>query len=149
MANTQGTGQGAQRTGDTNAAAGQAGQSNAKENPTRSGNQGSPQTQNIRPESQGMSGQAGGQGMNQNASKVRERMTVVASCGTRVGVVDHVEGNAIKLTKHDSKDGQHHFIPMDWVERVDNEVHLRKNSKETEQGWKSDASSCHSGTCGM
>jgi hypothetical protein len=81
-----------------------------------------------------------------NASRIRERMSVVGSCGTRVGVVDHVEGGAIKLTKSDSRDGQHHFIPVDWVERVDNEVHLKKNSQETEQGWKSDASAC--GSCG-
>jgi hypothetical protein len=71
-------------------------------------------------------------------------MDVIASCGTKVGVVDHIEGGAIKLTKNDSPDGQHHFIPTGWVDHVDNHVHLKKNSKETEQGWKGDARSCAS-----
>ncbi len=69
----------------------------------------------------------------------------IASCGTKVGVVDRVEGGAIKLTKNDSPDGQHHFVPTGWVDRVDNHVHLKMNSKEAELGWKSDAASCGCG----
>ena len=72
----------------------------------------------------------------------RNTWDVIASCGKKIGVVDRVEGNAIKLTKKDSPDGQHHFIPTGWVEHVDSHVHLTKNSMETEQGWKSDAMSC-------
>ena len=81
-----------------------------------------------------------------NPQGIQERMDVIASCGKRVGVVDHVEGGAIKLTRKDSPDGQHHFIPTGWVDHVDNHVHLKKNSAETEQGWKSDAAACAS--CG-
>ena len=77
---------------------------------------------------------------------VCERMDVIASCGKKVGVVDHVEGQAIKLTRNDSPDGQHHYIPKDWVDHVDAHVHLKKNSVETEQGWKSDAASCGCGS---
>ncbi|QEL20649.1 DUF2171 domain-containing protein [Limnoglobus roseus] len=74
---------------------------------------------------------------------IHERMDVYASCGKKVGVVDHVEGNAIKLTRNDSPDGQHHFVPTAWVGRVhQNHVHLTKNSVETESNWKSDAASC-------
>ena len=65
--------------------------------------------------------------------------------GKKVGVVDHVQGNAIKLTKKDSPDGQHHFIPVGWVERVDSHVHLTQNSKVTEENWKSDEASCGCG----
>jgi hypothetical protein len=79
------------------------------------------------------------------AAGVKAHMDVIASCGTKVGVVDHVEGGAIKLTKKDSRDGHHHFIPTAWVARVDTHVHLKKNSKETEQNWKSDAASCGCG----
>ena len=78
---------------------------------------------------------------------VAERMDVIASCGKKVGVVDHVEGGAIKLTRNDSPDGQHHFIPSGWVDHVDTHVHLRKNSEETEKGWKPDAAACAS--CGV
>ena len=73
---------------------------------------------------------------------VRERMDVIASCGTKVGVVDHVDGRSIKLTRTDSPDGQHHYIPTGWVDHVDAHVHLKTNSVETERGWKLDAASC-------
>jgi len=85
-------------------------------------------------------------GANAGVAGIKERMDVIASCGTKVGVVDHVEGGAIKLTKIDSPDGQHHFIPTGWVEHVDSHVHLKKNSVETEQGWKAEAGAC--GACG-
>jgi len=76
---------------------------------------------------------------------IKAHMDVIASCGKKVGVVDHVEGNAIKLTKNESPDGVHHFIPVGWVDHVDSHVHLAKNSAETEQGWKSDAAACGCG----
>ena len=91
-------------------------------------------------------GMGEGCGSAKSTSDIRERMDVIASCGKKVGVVDHVEGGAIKLTKKDSPDGQHHFIPTGWVDHVDTHVHLKKNSQETEQGWKSDAAGCAS--CG-
>ncbi len=75
-------------------------------------------------------------------SGIREHMDVVASCGTKVGVVDHVEGAAIKLTRTGSPDGQHHFIPVAWVDHVDNHVHLKKNSQQAMQEWKSSAEGC-------
>ncbi|MCI0703303.1 MAG: DUF2171 domain-containing protein [Planctomycetia bacterium] len=77
---------------------------------------------------------------------IRQHMEVICSCGTKLGVVDRVEGGAIKLTKGDSPDGQHHFIPMSWVGNVDRHVHLNKNSEEAMREWKSDAQSCVS--CG-
>lgn len=66
---------------------------------------------------------------------IQKHMDVIASCGKKMGVVDHLDGGLIKLTKNDSQDGQHHFIPVDWVERVDRHVHLSKNSVQTEQNW--------------
>jgi hypothetical protein len=90
------------------------------------------------------SGMSASCGSMRNESNIKERMDVIASCGKKVGVVDHVEGDAIKLTRNDSADGQHHFIPTGWVDHVDNHVHLKKNSMETEQGWKADAAACES-----
>jgi hypothetical protein len=83
--------------------------------------------------------------MPDNTANIREHMDVIASCGTKVGVVDHVEGNAIKLTKDSSPDGQHHFLPTSMVDRVDDKVHLNKNSEEARRECKSDASSCGCG----
>lgn len=81
-------------------------------------------------------------GSARSSSDIRERMDVIASCGKKVGVVDHVEGSTIKLTRNDSPDGQHHYIPTNWIDHVDAHVHLKKNSVETERGWKSDAAAC-------
>ena len=84
-------------------------------------------------------------GENLGVSGIKEHMGVYASCGKKVGVVDHLEGNAIKLTRSDSPDGQHHFVPTAWVGRVhEDHVHLTKNSAETESGWKTSAAACAS-----
>ncbi|WP_165251482.1 DUF2171 domain-containing protein [Paludisphaera soli] len=68
---------------------------------------------------------------------IREHMEVYASCGTKVGVVDHVEGDSIKLTKKDSADGQHHRIPMAWVAKVHDHIHLSKDHREVQSQWQS------------
>lgn len=75
---------------------------------------------------------------------MKDHMKVYASCGKQIGVVDHLEGSAIKLTRKDSADGQHHYIPVSWVSKVDSHVHLNKNSQETEANW---SSSADSGVC--
>ena len=75
-----------------------------------------------------------------NNTNVREHMEVVASCGKTVGVVDAVQGDAIKLTKNGPcANGKHHVIPAAWVQSVDDKVHLSRNSEETMKGWKEDA----------
>jgi hypothetical protein len=86
------------------------------------------------------------EGSNAGVAGIREHMDVIASCGTKVGVVDHVEGNAIKLTKNSCNDGMHHFLPLSMVDYVDRHVHLNKNSSEAMAGWHADAASC--GSCG-
>ena len=77
---------------------------------------------------------------------IREHMDVIASCGKKVGVVDHLEAGTLKLTRKDSPDNLHHYIPTGWVAKVDSHVHLNKNSKETEHNWKATASECNCGT---
>ena len=77
--------------------------------------------------------------------EIKEHMPVVGSDGTHLGTVDHLDGDArIKLTKSDDDNNQHHFIPTNWVDHIDNHVHLKKNADETRQGWKADAASCAS-----
>ena len=64
---------------------------------------------------------------------------MIASCGKHVGVVDHVEGSSVKLTKSDpTAAGKHHFIPLNWVASVDQHVHLNKNSEEVFGEWKAE-----------
>jgi hypothetical protein len=77
---------------------------------------------------------------------IKPGMSVVASCGTKVGAVDHVDGGAIKLTLGDSPDGLHHYIPTGWVKKVhEDHVHLNKNSADTKSGWKPTAALASSG----
>jgi hypothetical protein len=84
-------------------------------------------------------------GLGPNVSAIKEQMDVIAWCGKKVGVVDRVEGKTIKLTVTDGGGGEHRYIPVSWVERVDSQVHLNKNSAEILLGWKSDAASCGDG----
>ena len=60
------------------------------------------------------------------AERIAEHMPVVGSDGQRIGTVDAVEGESIKLTRHDMPDGQHHHVPLSWVSGVDQHVHLTK-----------------------
>jgi hypothetical protein len=81
-----------------------------------------------------------------STANIREHMEVIASCGKHVGVVDHVEGNSVKLTKSDpTAAGTHHFIPLDWVATVDQHVHLSKNSEEVFRNWKAEHTGCCAG----
>ena len=69
----------------------------------------------------------------QTASQIKEHMDVISSDKKTVGKVDHLEGpDKIKLTRQSSPDGQHHhFIPLDWVDHVDQHVHLKVNQVRT------------------
>lgn len=87
-------------------------------------------------------GMAPKEGTDAGVAGIRPHMNVIASCGTKVGVVDRVEGGAIKLTKDGSTDGHHHFMPTSMVDHVDSHVHLNKNHVEAMAGCKSDAASC-------
>ena len=69
-------------------------------------------------------------------SDIKEHMEVLGSDGQHVGTVDHTDGSNIKLTKGDSNDGKHHLIPSDWVDSVDQHVHLKKSSQDAKAQWK-------------
>ncbi len=69
---------------------------------------------------------------------IKEHMEVVGSDNVHVGTVDHMEGaNEVKLTKGDDEAGEeHHFIPLDWVDHVDDKVHLKQSGAEAKARWK-------------
>jgi hypothetical protein len=63
-------------------------------------------------------------------------MDVIASDGVKIGTVDHLEGtDKIKLARSTSPDGQHHYIPLTWVDHVDTHVHLTMASTEARAAW--------------
>jgi hypothetical protein len=59
-------------------------------------------------------------------SKIKEHAEVIGADGVRVGTVDKVEGDRIKLTKKDSGEGSHkghhHFIPLSLVADIEGGV---------------------------
>ncbi len=66
-------------------------------------------------------------------STIREHMEVIGADGVRVGTVDRVEGDRIKLTKADSgqgsHEGHHHFIGRGLVADVEGDrVRLSANA---------------------
>ena len=73
-----------------------------------------------------------------SAHPIREHMEVVGADGVHVGIVDHMEGpGRIKLAKRDPlAKGSHHYVPLDWVDYVDDHIHLNKNSSELMAMWK-------------
>ncbi len=78
-------------------------------------------------------GTAGARGIveGSDGGRIVEHMEVYASDGTKVGTVDHMDGpDRIKLAKSTSPDGQHHLVPMTWVDHVDQHVHLNRTVAE-------------------
>jgi hypothetical protein len=70
--------------------------------------------------------------------KIKEHMEVVGSDGVHVGTVDHLEGqDTVKLAKSDpDAGGEHHFIPLAWVDHVEMKVHLKQSGAEAKARWK-------------
>ncbi len=82
-------------------------------------------------------GAAGARGVREGSDdgRIVEHMEVYASDGTKVGTVDHMDGpDRFKLAKSTSPDGQHHFVPLSWVNHVDRHVHLNKTVSEMKAG---------------
>ena len=72
-----------------------------------------------------------------NTSDIKEHASVIASDGTQVGKVDHLEGqDNIKLTRSDDENNEHHLIPLSWVSEVkDDQVVLNKTADEVRAQW--------------
>ncbi len=70
-----------------------------------------------------------------DTARISEHMDVIASDGMKIGTVDHLEGDQIKLTKSASPDGMHHFIPLTDIDHVDAHVHLSTSAAEVRANW--------------
>ncbi|HEX5847438.1 MAG TPA: DUF2171 domain-containing protein [Rhodoplanes sp.] len=69
---------------------------------------------------------------------IREHMEVVGADEEHVGTVD---GGQIKLTKSDPvTGGEHHFIPLAWVDTVDEKVRLSMDAEEAIADWETEES---------
>jgi len=72
-----------------------------------------------------------------NTNDIKEHASVIASDGTHIGKVDHLEGqDSIKLTRSDDENNEHHVIPLSWVSEVkDDQVVLNKTADDVHAQW--------------
>jgi len=62
-------------------------------------------------------------------SQIKEHADVIGADGVHVGTVDHLDGDRIKLTKHDSSDQRHHYISTGLIAEIeDGTVRLSANA---------------------
>jgi hypothetical protein len=62
-------------------------------------------------------------------TQIQPNAEVIGADGVHVGVVDHVDGDRLKLTKMDSVDGRHHFIDRGLIAEIeDGKVRLSANA---------------------
>jgi len=72
-----------------------------------------------------------------NAAMIHERMEVLCSTGGYVGTVDEIVGGSIRLAHEDPESGgDYHYIPLDWVESVDEAVHLDRPFDDAMREWQ-------------
>ncbi len=65
-------------------------------------------------------------------SQIKEHMEVIGADGVHVGIVDHMDGDRIKLTRKDSgegaHEGHHHYISQGLVATIEgDQVRLSAN----------------------
>jgi hypothetical protein len=72
---------------------------------------------------------------------IKEHMEVLGADGKHIGTVDCTKGeDKIVLTKGDPQSGgQHHIIPVDLVQTVDEKVHLNKPARQVMLEWQAAA----------
>lgn len=69
-------------------------------------------------------------------SQIKEHMEVVGTDDEHVGIVDHIDGDRLKLTHHDSQaDGKHHFLPLSAIMSVGEFVMLNMTAAEAKSQW--------------
>jgi hypothetical protein len=78
----------------------------------------------------------GRQGMFANIST---HMEVVGVDDGHVGTIDTVEGFSIKLAKSIEPSGREHFVPLDWIDHVDDKVHLSMTARDVIRHWRTAA----------
>lgn len=72
-----------------------------------------------------------------DTNTIKPEMPVVCSMDGQFATVDHMEGaNSIKLNK--DKNGQHHYIPLDWVvSTADGKVKIDRTGEDAMEQWSS------------
>ena len=73
-----------------------------------------------------------------DTTQIADHMPVCYYNAKEFATIDHLDGgDSIKLTRDDQ--GNHHWIPVAWVTRVDASVHLDRPYDQVEQEWSTSA----------
>lgn len=68
------------------------------------------------------------------SKEIKANTPVVCSENKQFAVVDHMDGVvSIKLKKDGS--GQHHYIPLSWVTKIDEKVHVDRPRIQAMKEW--------------
>lgn len=68
-----------------------------------------------------------------NPAQIHRNMRVFSSHGEPLGAIDHIDGGNLELVRDEV--GQHHFIPMRWIDRIDEAVHLTRPAEDLRRLW--------------
>lgn len=69
-----------------------------------------------------------------STNQIKPDLTVVCLNNFPLATVDHMEGGStIKLKK--DKEGQHHYIPLSWVSKVDDKIHIDRPRDQAVKEW--------------
>jgi hypothetical protein len=73
-----------------------------------------------------------------SAALINEHMDVISFDRKVVGKVDHLDGpDMIKITKLSSPTAEHHhYIPVTWIDHVDQHVHLNRTGDDVTAHWE-------------
>ena len=66
-------------------------------------------------------------------TQIQKHMDVVSSKNEPLGMVDHILGSNVKLAR--DVVGQHHFVPLTWIARIDDKIHLALTAEDVERLW--------------
>lgn len=68
---------------------------------------------------------------NEHAQQIQPHMPIICADGHNHGVVDHLDGEYIKIAKDEQ--GKHHWLPLSAVDHVDEHVHLNLGHEQVKQ----------------
>jgi len=69
-----------------------------------------------------------------NATQIKPKTPVVCSNNGQFAIVDHMEGtDTIRLVKDEK--GQSHSIPLKWVTKVDDKIHIDRPGDQAMKEW--------------
>ncbi len=74
--------------------------------------------------------------MNKEKSASTWKCSVPTASISAPSITSKARARSMLAKKDVSAGGKHHLIPLDWVDHVDDSVHLKKTSQEAIVGWR-------------